>query len=63
MNKAYQLSNNWDSIREKMEVSSSRTQKMIAELPQRAPPTTLKSTTDGIYPLRFESVKTDKPAE
>lgn len=59
----HQLSNNWDSIREKMEASSSRAQNMIAELSQHAPPTTLKSTTDGIYPLRFESVKTDKPAE
>lgn len=59
------LTHDWQAIRDKVDSVSPelRHKTMMAVLPQRSPPTTLKSTTDGIYPLLPESVKADKPAE
>jgi hypothetical protein len=54
----------WEALRESLQNDLVLTHKtMVVELPQRSPPTVLKNTTDGIYPLVPESVKADKPAE
>lgn len=55
----------WQAIRDKIDSVSPepRHKTMMVVIPQRSPPTMLKSTTDGIYPLLPESVKADKPAE
>lgn len=58
------LIDGWEELRETLDDDLLKTNKtIVVELPQRSPPTVLKNTTDGIYPLVPESVKTDKPTE